>query len=187
MFWPALAILLGLAIYYTQSTINETYNTVFGAVENAVGWGIIFVTLALLTVIFLLWRGHILSLFRNWNKWLGAIALVFAAWGILTFASQSDPNAGGSFGLGIIGAQDFLGALRIFGLLLLSVCFIAPRPVWSAVKWIGRSFKNIIARNRQKAAMKQMVFRKLHRQKRPQRLICFQKPNRLPRKKRNRQ
>ena len=161
LFWPALAILLGLAIYYTQSTINETYNTVFDAVENVVGWGIIFVTLALLTVIFLLWRGHILSLFRNWNKWLGAISLLFAAWGILTFASQSDPNAGGSFGLGIIGAQDFLGALRIFGLLLLSVCFIAPRPVWSVVKWIGRSFKNIVARNRQKAAMKQMVFREI--------------------------
>jgi S-DNA-T family DNA segregation ATPase FtsK/SpoIIIE len=29
------------------------------------------------------------------------------------------------------------------------------------VKWIGRSFKNIIARNRQKAAMKQMVFREI--------------------------
>ena len=56
----------------------------------------------------------------------GRIALVFAAWGILAFASQSDPNAGGSFGLGIIGAQDFLGALRIFGFLLLSICFIAP-------------------------------------------------------------
>ena len=161
LFWPALAILLGLAIYYTQSTINETYNTVFDAVENIVGWGIIFVTLALLTLIFLLWRGHVLSLFRNWNKWLGAITLVFAAWGILAFASQSDPNAGGRFGLGIIGAQDFLGALRIFGLLLLSVCFIAPRPVWSAVKWIGRSFKNIVARNRQKAVMKQMVFREI--------------------------
>jgi len=35
------------------------------------------------------------------------------------------------------------------------------RPVWSVVKWIGRSFKNIIAKNRQKAAMKQMVFREI--------------------------
>jgi len=30
------------------------------------------------------------------------------AWGHTDIASQSDPNAGGSFGLGIIGAQDFL-------------------------------------------------------------------------------
>ena len=161
LFWPALAILIGLAIIVTRSAVTDWYNSVFESVKSIFGLGIIFIALALLTLIFLLWRGHILSLFRNWNKWLGAIALVFAAWGILTFASQSDPNAGGSFGLGIIGAQDFLGALRIFGLLLLSVCFIAPRPVWSAVKWIGRSFKNIIARNRQKAAMKQMVFREI--------------------------
>ena len=161
LFWPALAILIGLAIIVTRSAVTDWYNSVFESVKSIFGLGIIFIALALLTLIFLLWRGHILSLFRNWNKWLGAIALVFAAWGILTFASQSDPNAGGSFGLGIIGAQDFLGALRIFGLLLLSVCFIAPRPVWSSVKWIGRSFKNIIARNRQKAAMKQMVFREI--------------------------
>ena len=161
LFWPALIILVALAVYYTHSAVTDWYNMVFAAVKDAVGWGIIFVTLALLTLIFLLWRGHILSLFRNWNKWLGAIALVFAAWGILAFASQSDPNAGGRFGLGIIGAQNFLGALRIFGLLLLSVCFIVPRLMLALVKWIGRTIKNAIAKNRQKAAMKQMVFREI--------------------------
>ena len=161
LFWPALVILVGLAIYFTYAAITDWYNAVFESIKSTFGWGVAFIGLALLTLIFLLWRGHVLSLFRNWNKWLGAIALVFAAWGILAFASQSDPNAGGRFGLGIIGAQDFLGALRIFGFLLLSVCFIFPRLILALGKWIGRSFKNIIARNRQKAAMKQMVFREI--------------------------
>jgi DNA segregation ATPase FtsK/SpoIIIE, S-DNA-T family len=164
LFWPALAILLGLTIYYTQATINETYDTAFDAVENAIGWGIIFVTLALLTLIFLLWRGNFLSLFRNWNKWLGAIALVFAAWGILAFASQGTPNAGGSFGMGIIGGQDFLGVLRILGLLFLCVCFIAPRQVWAALKWIGRGTKNVIAKQRPKPRMQPVVFKNITQQ-----------------------
>ena len=65
------------------------YNMVFDAVESAVDWGIIFIAGALLTLIVLLCQGRILSLFRNWNKWLGAIALVFAAWGILAFSDQT--------------------------------------------------------------------------------------------------
>jgi len=161
LFWPALVILVGLAIIVTRFAVTNWYNSVFESVKSTFGLGIIFIALALLILIFLFWRGHILFLFRNWNKWLGAIALVFAAWGILAFASHSDPNAGGRFGLGIIGAQNFLGALRIFGILLLSVCFIAPQLVLALGKWIVRSIKNAIAKNRQKAAMKPMVFREI--------------------------
>ncbi|MGB7725140.1 MAG: DNA translocase FtsK [Dehalococcoidales bacterium] len=158
LFWAALLVVIGFAVYFTHSVVTDWYNNVFSAIENAVDWGIIFIALALLTLIFLLWRGKFLSLFRNWNKWLGAIALLFAAWGILAFSNPT-VNLGGTFGLGIIGARDILGVLRIFGLVLLSVCFIAPRLILALIKWIGRSIKNIFARQRQKAIMKPIVFR----------------------------
>ena len=161
LFWVALVVLIGLAIYFTHSVITDWYNSVFEAVENAIGWGIIFVALALITLIFLIWRGNILSLFRNWNRWLGAISLLFAAWGIMAFSSQADPNPAGTFGLSIIGAHNFLGVLRIFGLLFLSVCFIAPRLVLALLKWIGRSIKNILAKQRQKAASKPIVYKNI--------------------------
>ncbi len=107
----ALAVVIGFAIYFTHSTINTWWDDTYGAVKTAIDWGFIFIALALLTLIFLIWRGKFLSLFRNWNKWLGAIALTFAAWGILAFVG-SEPGLGGTFGLGIIGARDFPGVLQ---------------------------------------------------------------------------
>jgi S-DNA-T family DNA segregation ATPase FtsK/SpoIIIE len=163
LFWGALVVVIGFAIYFTHSTISDWYNSVFAAVETAVDWGIIFIALALLILIFLIWRGKFLSLFRNWNKWLGAIALVFAAWGILAFSNPT-ANLGGTFGLGIIGARDFLGVLRIFGLIVVSVCFIAPLLMLALVKWIGRSIKNILAKQKQKAAMKPVIVRNVPQQ-----------------------
>jgi len=80
------------------------------------GWGFIFVALALVTLIYLLWRGIISSLWRNWNRWLGAAALLFAAGNIGIFQPErSEP--GRHIRPGIIGAHDFLGCYGIFGLL----------------------------------------------------------------------
>ena len=159
MFWVALVVVVGCAIYFTHSVITAWYNMVFDAIESAVNWGIIFIALALLTLIFLLWQGRILSLVRNWNKWLGVIALVFAAWGILAFIDQSVKYSGlgGSFGYSIIGDYNIWGVLRVFGLIFLSVCCIAPRLILALVKWIGRSIKNILARQRQKTAISPVV------------------------------
>jgi S-DNA-T family DNA segregation ATPase FtsK/SpoIIIE len=161
LFWASLLILIGLAIYFTKSQVSDWWNGVVTAVWKAFGWGIIFLGIALLTLIFLTWRGKLMSLIRNWNRWLGTVALIFAAWGILAFSSQTDPNPGGTFGSGIIGAHDFLGALRIFGLLLLSVCFIAPRLVLALLKWISRTYKNVVAKQRQKAVMKPVTYKKV--------------------------
>jgi len=64
---------------------------------------------------------------------------------------------GGTFGLGIIGARDFLGVLRIFGLVILSVCLIAPLLALAFVKWIGRGIKKMMAKQKQQAAMKPVI------------------------------
>jgi len=89
--------------------ISDSYNAVFDALKDAVGWGIIFVGLALFTLIYLLWRGIISSLWRNWNRWLGAAALLFAPGGYWHFPARVTRNPGGAFGMGIIGAHDFPG------------------------------------------------------------------------------
>ena len=156
LFWGALIVVVGFAIYFTHSTISDWYNNVFAAVKTAVDWGIVFIALALLTLIFLIWRGKILSLFRNWNKWLGAIALIFAAWGILAFASPTE-QWGGTFGAGLIAAHNVLGVLIIFGFVVLSICFIAPLLMLAFVKWIGRSIKKMMAKQKQQAAMKPVM------------------------------
>ena len=110
----------------TQSTIVDLYNNLFATIETAIDWGIIFIALAILTLIVLTFRKNAGSIFRHWNKLLGGIALGFAAWGILAFSSPTE-NLGGTFGLGIIGARDFLGALRIFGLLIIGIILFLPK------------------------------------------------------------
>ena len=160
LFWTSVLVLIGLALYFGHVVISDWYTAVFDTVKEIFGWGTIFVGMALLTLIFLLWRGIISSLWRNWNRWLGALALLFAAWGILAFSSQSDPNPGGTFGLGIIGDHDFAGVMRIFGLLFVSVCLIAPRLILAAGKWIVRTVRAAIARQQLKAVMKPMNAKK---------------------------
>ena len=69
LFWILVLAVIGVAIFFTQLQISQTYDIAFDAVQTAVNWGIIFIVLALLTVIFLIWRGNIVSLFRNWIIW----------------------------------------------------------------------------------------------------------------------
>jgi len=166
LFLAALVVVIGFGIYFTHATINTWWDDTYGTVKNAIDWGIIFIALALLTLIFLIWRGKFLSLFRNWNKWLGAIALTFSAWGILAFSDQSAKmnGLGGAFGYHLIGDYNIWGVARIFLLKVISVCFIAPRVMLALVKWIGRSIKKLMAKQRQKAVEKPAVFRNVPQQ-----------------------
>ena len=166
LFLAALVVVIGFGIYFTHATINTWWDDTYGTVKNAIDWGIIFIALALLILIFLIWRGKFLSLFRNWNKWLGAIALTFAAWGILAFSDQSAKmnGLGGAFGYHLIGDYNIWGVARIFLLTVISVCFIAPRVMLALVKWIGRSIKKLMAKQRQKAVEKPAVFRNVPQQ-----------------------
>ncbi len=155
LFYFVLLILTVLAIVIVPwGDVRDWYNDIVTSIWDTVGWGIVFPILALLTLIFLIWRKKVLSLFRNWMKWTGVIALVFAAWGILaTF------DLGGTFGKGIIGENK--NVLTIFALLLVSVIFIAPQLILYLVKWITRTIVNARARRRQKAAMKPIIYKKV--------------------------
>ncbi|MCX6003711.1 MAG: DNA translocase FtsK [Chloroflexi bacterium] len=157
VFYTVLGILTILAIIIVPwEDVGDWFSNIATDVWNTIGWGIILIALALLTLIILIWQRKALSLLRNWMKWLGVIALVFAAWGILAFFEM-----GGTFGKGIIGAKDCPGAMRIFALLLASVLLIAPQLLLYLVKWIGRTITNARARRRQKAAMKPIIYKRV--------------------------
>ncbi len=159
LFVGVVLILIGLAIWAiiqndVWSQVTSWYDGVYSNVKDAVGLGIIFIILAILTLIFLIWRRKLSSLFRNGLKWLGVIVIVFAAWGILAFF-----DLGGTFGMGIIGAKNVSGALIIFAFLLLSILLIKPMWIVYFVKWVVRSIINSRIKARQKAAMKPIVYK----------------------------
>jgi len=112
------------------------------------GWGLAFIVIAAGTLVGLIWRRKLLSLIYHWNQWLGGIAFILAAWGILALFPAggilSQVSPGGKLGLNIIGNQDLAGILRIAGLTLIGVILVAPaacfRFVTKSISWLGKQF-----------------------------------------------
>ena len=157
----ALLVISGLGIwaiiyYDLWSEVTDWYEEIAGNVWDAIGLGILLIILAILILIFLMWKRRISSLFRYGLKWLGAIAILFAAWGIMAFW-----DLGGSFGMGIIEEKNFGGAFKIFALLFLAFILIAPQLLIYFVKWIVRKINNSRIERRQRAAMKPIVYKKV--------------------------
>ena len=104
------------------------------------GWGLIFIAIAIGTIVGLVWRRKLLSLIYHWNQWLGSIACILAVWGILALF-----DLGGSLGLRIIDYDlGLIGILRILGLVLLGIILVAPRAcfrfVTHSISWLGKQF-----------------------------------------------
>ncbi|MDD5287550.1 MAG: DNA translocase FtsK [Dehalococcoidales bacterium] len=161
LFYGALLLLAALAVwaiiqYDVWSEVTTWFTDVASNIWETVGWGLLLIALAIVTLIVLIRLKKVLSLFRHGMTWLGAIALVFAAWGILAFF-----DAGGTFGMGIIGDKNFAGAMIIFAFLLMSVLLIKPLWVVYFVKLVVRSIINARIRARQRAAMKPIVYKKV--------------------------
>ena len=103
------------------------------------GWGLVILTIALVLLVWVAWRGQFSAVKQRWNWVLGGISLALAVWGILSFFTLGDgilsqATLGGRFGQSIIGAPDIMGGLRVAGLVLLGIIFVIPRKFWSAVK-----------------------------------------------------
>jgi len=89
------------------------------------GWGLVFIAAAAVTVIVQAKRRRLASFILRLHRWLGAVAFILAAWGILALF-----GLGGSFGQETIiryAAPDIENALRILGLVILGVILVAPR------------------------------------------------------------
>ena len=114
-----LAVVIPLAILW--DTITAWVGDAAGNVWDALGWGILFIVLVIVTSV-VLFRVRRFSLyFRRWNQWLGGIAVIIAGWGILGLF-----EAGGNVGTGIIGKSDLGGHLRIAGLFVAGIIIIFP-------------------------------------------------------------
>ena len=88
---------------------------------DKLGWGLVIIATALLTLVGLGW-GHRLSLLVHyWNQSVGGLGVLMGAWGILAFF-----DLGGSFGLSIIGRSEVIGYLRVMGIFFVSIILIAP-------------------------------------------------------------
>jgi S-DNA-T family DNA segregation ATPase FtsK/SpoIIIE len=111
-------ILIIIALLYWQwPNINLLANETFALF----GWGFLFLLATFITLVVIIWRRKVLASIYHWNQWLGSFAFTLAAWGIMAFW-----GLGGSFGQGIIGNPDFLGALRLLGLAVVGFIFVAP-------------------------------------------------------------
>jgi S-DNA-T family DNA segregation ATPase FtsK/SpoIIIE len=132
-------IIVGLAFWH-WATITTWATGIWDETLALFGWGLFFLVLALGTLVGIVWGQRVLSFIYHWNQWLGGIAFIFVAWGIMSFW-----GLGGSFGQGIIGASPVLGALRLLGLAILGFILVAPGICWRLVArffaWVGRKLR----------------------------------------------
>jgi S-DNA-T family DNA segregation ATPase FtsK/SpoIIIE len=134
------AIIIVALVFWHWTTITTWAANVWDDTIALFGWGLAFMVLALGTLIGIIWGQRVLSFIYHWNQWLGGIAFIFVAWGIMSFW-----GLGGSFGQGIIGASVPLGALRLLGLTVLGFILVAPGLSWRLVTrffaWVGRKLR----------------------------------------------
>lgn len=111
---------------------------------TALGFGVVFAIIAVMGLTMLVWFQRLSLLLERWNLWLGAAILIIGLLGILSFFAPAgvqtleDVTLGGYLGQAIIGGRDIdndwhtaLGVLRVIGVILVGVVFIAPHFAWS--------------------------------------------------------
>ena len=107
----------------------------WGRIVGLFGWGLVFVGLAALGLLVLVWRRKLGWLFRKWHYWLGIVAFVALVWGALAFFDR-----GGNIGMYIISSQSPVGVLRLIGIFVVGVILVAPRTTFGL---LGRLFSRL--------------------------------------------
>jgi len=140
-----LLILVVVLLFWGWPAIASWFGDVASQAVNLLGWGLALIGLIVVVVLGAIWRHRLLALARRWklnlwHQWLGAVAFLFAVWGILALLNQ-----GGSFGQSIIGTPGALGILRVLGLILVGTILVFPgaffRFIVAAVSWLRQRFK----------------------------------------------
>jgi len=131
----AALIVAGLIYWFWPDISYWAINTWQGLLE-LLGIGLLIVAVFLGLLLWIILAGKFSLLSRYWNFWLGGICLAIAAWGIAAFFSPgsgiaSRSTLGGETGQSIIGSTDIVGILKMAGLIVLAIIFMAPR-------WSGR-------------------------------------------------
>jgi S-DNA-T family DNA segregation ATPase FtsK/SpoIIIE len=132
-----------LAILFWQwDAISAWIENVSTSTFGALGWGLILIALAIVIIIGIIFRRQIADFIvrwklYQWNKWLGAAALLFGIWGVLALF-----ELGGSFGQTLVSSNIYIGVLRVIGFFLLAFVLIAPLFCW---RCLVRFFRELIS------------------------------------------
>ncbi|MFC1928359.1 DNA translocase FtsK [Chloroflexota bacterium] len=148
--WQVILLALVAVVIYWQRTTLVLWTT--GIIDSTLklfGWGLVFIVIAIGTLVGVVWRRKLSSFIYHGNRWLGSIAFVLAGWGILAFLPGEGilrgVSLGGNIGLSIIGYTVFIGILRVLGLVVIGVILVAPRASFrltaKTILWLGRQLK----------------------------------------------
>jgi S-DNA-T family DNA segregation ATPase FtsK/SpoIIIE len=147
-FWQTVVVFILLAIILA---FREQVIQFFADVRATLGYGVIFVGIALISIVYLAMRRNLKAFITYWNYWLGAIAYALAIWGVLglfEYHSDNFPRGpGGTFGYYLAGGPSpgdslgtFYGILIAVVFLILGTSLVAPKATRSAFstlfKWI---------------------------------------------------
>ncbi|PPD57462.1 FtsK/SpoIIIE family DNA translocase [Dehalogenimonas etheniformans] len=123
-------VVIGLGIIALIISQWQTIGAVFG-------FGLILLVLGITVAVAVFKREAVLEFARKttfiyWYRWLGAIVLVGAVWGLLGIM-----GTGGVVGNSIINSDTgFGGFLRVTGLFILALVLIIPAAGWAVTKWL---------------------------------------------------
>jgi len=135
-----LVVVIVAVLFWQWSTLTSWAAAVRDRTLELFGWGLVFVLIAFGILVGVVWGRRVLSLIYHWNQWLGGAAFILAIWGILAFFWL-----GGSIGQNIIEQPDFLGALRLLGLVVIGIILVAPgvclRLMLKFLSWVGRQLR----------------------------------------------
>jgi S-DNA-T family DNA segregation ATPase FtsK/SpoIIIE len=155
---PMRQLILAFIVIVLLVIFRDTLSDFFETIRELFGWGLVFILAAIVTWGTLLWRRKFRVLFFYWNRWLGGISFVLAAWGMMSsfnFMNDSFENGlGGSFGRSIIAFPNyyFIYGLRILAMLVIGIILVAPRPSFNVIKrfsiWVYERFKRLPAPER---------------------------------------
>ena len=86
---PVRMLILLIAIlallFWQKEALQAWVTSLINGTLALFGWGLLFILMALGILIGLGWRRKLLVIIRRWNRWLGGVAFVLMAWGILAF------------------------------------------------------------------------------------------------------
>ena len=126
-----LLVILAALVVWRRDALTSWANQTANSIWVVLGWGLVLIVLALFIISVVILRQQIsefLYRFRHWNRWLSGAAFFAAIWGIIALFGMDS----GSVGQSIIGSANFVGALRVTGLIVLGIVLAAPRASFRA-------------------------------------------------------
>ena len=81
--WLFYSVILLVVIVVLLLWQWSTLTSWASGVAELFGWGLLLVIIAFGTLIGVVWRRRLSLFIYHWNRWLGGIAFIMAAWGIL--------------------------------------------------------------------------------------------------------